>query len=124
MKTIHFTARCRAIVFSLAALLGAPQLASAIQMSVQPSMPSQWGTGSAFYLGHTVLASTDFNTLNAGGAYTVQCNHPATLPMTGERALPSSQRIRKEQADGHHPGAAARTSEYFGMAPDPRQHAA
>jgi len=90
MKAFQFTARCRAMLLSLAALLVAPQHASAIEMSVQPSMPSQWGTGSAFYLGHTVLASTDFNTLNAGGAYTVQCNHPATLPMTGERALPSS----------------------------------
>jgi hypothetical protein len=90
MKTIHFRARCRAMLFSTAALLVAPHHAFAVQMSVQPSMPSQWGTGSAFYLGHTVLASTDFNTLNAGGTYTVQCNHPATLPMTGERSLSSS----------------------------------
>ena len=56
-------------------------------MNAYVSTPSQWGTGSAFYHGHTVLASTPFNVLNAGGAYTVQCNHPATLPMTGERAL-------------------------------------
>jgi len=90
MKAIQFTARCRAMLLSFAALLVASQHASAIEMSVQPSTPSQWGNGSAFYLGHTVLASTDFNTLNAGGAYTAQCNHPATLPMTGERALASS----------------------------------
>jgi hypothetical protein len=75
---------------AMSALFGAPRLASAIDMSVYVSTPSQWGTGSAFYLGHTVLASTDFNVLNAGGGYTVQCNHPATLPMTGERALASS----------------------------------
>ena len=78
------------MVLCLAAMLGACQHASAVQMSVQPSTPSQWGNGSAFFFGHTVLASTDFNILNAGGAYTVQCNHPATLPMTGERALASS----------------------------------
>lgn len=87
MKVFHFPARCRAMLLSLAALLGAPQLASAIQMSVYASTPSQWGTGSAFYLGHTVLASTPYNNLSAGGTYTVQCNHPATLPMSGERTL-------------------------------------
>ncbi len=74
-------------------------------MSVYVSTPSQWGTGSAFYLGHTVLASTDFNTLNAGGTYTAQCNHPATsahVRRTGPGQL--HLRIRQEQADGHHPG--------------------
>jgi hypothetical protein len=90
MNAIQFTARGRAMWLSLAALLAAPQHASAVQMGVQPSIPSQWGNGSAFYHGHTVLASTDFNTLSAGGAYTAQCNHPATLPMTGERTLSSS----------------------------------
>jgi hypothetical protein len=78
------------MLLSLAVLLAAPQYVSAVAMSVQPSIPSQWGNGSAFYYGHTVLASSDFNILNAGGAYTVQCNHPATLPMTGERSLASS----------------------------------
>ena len=90
MKAFNFTSRCRALLLFLAALLSAPQLASAVQMSVYVSTPSQWGTGSAFYHGHTVLASTPFSTLNAGGAFTVQCNHPATLPMSGERALSSS----------------------------------
>jgi hypothetical protein len=78
------------MLFSLAALLGAPQLASAIQMNTYVSTPSQWGNGSAFYLGHTVLASTLFNNLVAGGAYTVQCNHPAVVPMAGERTLGST----------------------------------
>ena len=90
MKAFHFTSRCRAALFSLAALLSAPQFASAIQMKAYVSTPSQWGTGSAFYLGHTVLASTSFSTLVAGGSYTVQCNHPAILPMSGERTLSSS----------------------------------
>jgi len=90
MKSFHLTSRGRAMFLAFAALTGAPQFASAVQMNVYVSTPSQWGTGSAFYLGHTVLASTDFNILNAGGNYTVQCNHPATLPMTGERSLGSS----------------------------------
>lgn len=90
LRNPGFTSRGRAILWAIAALLGAPQLASAVQMDVYVSTPSQWGTGSGFNFGHTVLASTDFNTLNAGGAYTAQCNHPASLPMSGERALPSS----------------------------------
>jgi hypothetical protein len=90
LKKSRLTPRGRAIVLAVAAALGAPQLASAIQMSVYASRPSQWGTGSAFYLGHTVMASTPYNNLVAGGAYTVQCNHPAVLPMAGERTLSSS----------------------------------
>ena len=90
MKAFNLKSQCRAQLLFLAALLSAPQLASAVQMSVYVSTPTQWGTGSAFYHGHTVLASTPFSTLNAGGAFTAQCNHPASLPMTGERALSSS----------------------------------
>jgi hypothetical protein len=89
MKISRFTVRCRVTLLA-AAMLSAPQLASAIQMSVYASTPSQWGTGSSFFLGHTVSAYTPYNVLNAGGGYTVQCNHPATLPMTGERQLSST----------------------------------
>jgi len=89
MRTASFAKRGHAALLSIA-LLGMSQLASAISMSTYVMTPSQWGTGSAFYHGHTVSASTPFNTLNAGGAFTVQCNHPATLPMTGERALGSN----------------------------------
>ena len=55
MKSLRFTSRGRAMFLAIGALLGAPQFASAIQMSVYVSAPSQWGTGSAFYHGHTVL---------------------------------------------------------------------
>jgi hypothetical protein len=78
------------MLLAIAALSGAPQLATAVALDAYVSTPSQWGSGSAFYHGHTVLASTHFNGLNAGGGFTVQCNHPATLPMTGERALSST----------------------------------
>ncbi|HYJ40960.1 MAG TPA: hypothetical protein VEW08_09230 [Steroidobacteraceae bacterium] len=90
MKISQLTPRCRATLLGAAAMLGAPQLTSAIQMNVYVSTPSQRGTDSAFYLGHTVMASTPFNVLNAGGNYTVQCNHTATLPITGERTLAST----------------------------------
>jgi hypothetical protein len=90
MKSRRYTSRGRTISLAIGALLGAPQFASAIDLNTYVSTPSQWGTGSAFYHGHTVLASTPYNILNAGGGFTIQCNHPATLPMTGERALASS----------------------------------
>jgi len=85
MKSFHFTLRCRATLLAAAALAGTPHLASALDLYVTPSTIAQWGTGSSFHLGHTVTAFTDFNGLSAGGGYTVQCNHSATLPVTGER---------------------------------------
>jgi hypothetical protein len=89
MKIFHFNSRCR-VTLVAAAMLSASQFASAIEMSVYVSTPSQWGTGSSFFLGHTVMASTPYNALIAGGSYTVQCNHPAAIPMTGERTLSST----------------------------------
>lgn len=90
MKSLHVAPRFGAALLTLAAMACAPQLASAVQMRPYISMPSQWGTGSGFYLGHTVTASTNFNNLVAGGTYTAQCNHTATLPVMGERTLSSS----------------------------------
>ncbi len=89
-KKPGLTFRCRATLLTIAFALGVPQLASAVQLNVHVATIQQWGTGSGFYLGHTVLASSDFNQLTAGGAFTAQCNHSATLPVTGERTLSSS----------------------------------
>jgi hypothetical protein len=75
---------------ALAAMAGAPQLAFAVSVYGYPITIEQFGSGSAFYLGHTVTAKTDYSTLIAGGAYTVQCNHPATLPVQGERTISST----------------------------------
>lgn len=86
-KLSRLTLRCPTTLAAVPALLGVPQLASAVQMSTYVSTIQQWGTGSSFHLGHTVMASTNYNNLSAGGTYIVQCNHPATLPVTGERAL-------------------------------------
>jgi hypothetical protein len=90
MNACHFTSRACSMLLALVAALGAAPFASAVSLDKYVSTPSQWGTGSAFYLGHTVMASTPFSTLVAGGAYTVTCNHPAVIPMSGERSLSSS----------------------------------
>ena len=89
MKFFRLASRGHAALLTFV-LLGASPLASAVDLSTYVSTPSQWGTGSAFYHGHTVMAGTPFNTLNAGGGFTVQCNHPAVLMMTGERAFGST----------------------------------
>jgi hypothetical protein len=79
-----------AAMLCFAASISNAHLASAVTVHGYPITIEQFGSGSAFYLGHTVSASTDYSTLIAGGAYTVQCNHPATLPVTGERMISSS----------------------------------
>ena len=90
MKKPGLTLRCRATLLAIAALLGAPQLASAVQMSVYVTNIRQWGTGSGFYLGHTVSAFTNYNSLSAGGTYIAQCISATTIPVTGERGFSGS----------------------------------
>jgi hypothetical protein len=87
MKPSHFLSRARATLIGFTALLCASQSASAVSVDAYVTNIQQFGTGSAFYLGHTVLAHTIFTSLSAGGTYSAQCAHPATLPVTGERAL-------------------------------------
>lgn len=87
LKPFGLTLRCRTTLLAVAALLGGPQLAAAVQLNTYVSTIQQWGTGSGFNLGHTVSASTNYNNLSAGGSYIAQCNHTATLPVTGERTL-------------------------------------
>jgi hypothetical protein len=87
MKHPYFTFLKVVRLLAVAALMSVPQIASAINVSGYPSTIEQFGSGSAFYLGHTVMASTVFSTLTAGGTYTAQCNHPSTLPVTGERMI-------------------------------------
>jgi len=87
LKPAGLTLRFRTTLLAVAALLGVPQLAAAVQMSAYVSTIQQWGTGSGFHVGHTVSATTNYNNLSAGGTYVAQCNHPATLPVSGERTL-------------------------------------
>ena len=82
---------CKSVkVVALTALVAAPRLASALSLDAYVSTPTQYGIGSAFNFGHTVLASTNYSNLVAGGGYSAQCSHPATLAVTGERTLSSS----------------------------------
>jgi hypothetical protein len=70
-----------------AALLVTSTPAAAVGLTVIPSLIYQSGTSGAVYLGHTVDANTNYNRLVAGGSYTVTCNSPSTLPLTGQRTL-------------------------------------
>ena len=76
-----------ATLLAFTALITGSQMASAVRLGQYVSTIQQYGTGSAFNFGHTVLASTEFSSLTAGGTYSAQCAHPSTLPVTGERAL-------------------------------------
>jgi hypothetical protein len=90
MNISQVTFRMLSAVAALAALVTLPRVATAVNLAVQPSTIEQYGVGSAFYLGHTVLASTNYSNLVAGGGYSAQCAHPSTLPVTGERTLAST----------------------------------
>jgi hypothetical protein len=90
MKTPVVALRQFAAVAVLTAFVSAPRLASALTLDAYVSTPQQYGIGSAFNFGHTVMASTNFSNLVAGGGYSAQCNHPSTLAVTGERTLSST----------------------------------
>ena len=87
MNRMRFLTRKFAALFTFATLLVGSQLASAVNLAAYTSVPQQYGSGSAFNHGLTVMASTTFTTLTAGGNYSVQCANPGTLPVTGERVL-------------------------------------
>jgi len=89
MKT-SASSLARITTLAVAAMAGSPQLAFAVSVYGYPITIEQFGSGSAFHLGHVVTGMTDFSTLIAGGNYTAQCNHPATLPVQGERTLSST----------------------------------
>jgi hypothetical protein len=90
MNISKVTLRTLAAVAAFTALVALPRAATAVSLAVHPSTIEQYGIGSAFYLGHTVLASTSYSNLVAGGGYSAQCAHPLTLPVTGERTLAST----------------------------------
>jgi hypothetical protein len=77
----------RIVMFAGAALLaGAAQPAAAVEMSVYVTDPYQVMTGSSVRAGHTVIASTGYNRLVAGGEFEVVCNHPTmSLSAPGRR---------------------------------------
>src|SRR4051812_41143367 len=71
-------------------VLCAASPAFALRMSVFVSDPYQVMTSGNVRLGHTVLASTDFNRLVAGGTFVAQCASPQMLPVPGQRTVSSN----------------------------------
>jgi hypothetical protein len=82
--------RQAANTLAITALLFGAQAASALNMQVIVSNISQSGYTSSINLGHTVLASTPFNRLIAGGTFVVRCIDPRTSAITGQRTLSSA----------------------------------
>jgi hypothetical protein len=78
---------CHAVMLAVATLLvGSAQPAAAVEMSVYVTDPYQVMTGSSVRAGHTVIASTAYNRLTAGGEFEVRCNHPTmSLSAPGRR---------------------------------------
>jgi hypothetical protein len=64
--------------------------ASALTLKTVVASIYQVGNGSLVNLGHTVLASSNYNRLFAGGTYSAVCAAPEALPTTGQRFLSTS----------------------------------
>ena len=69
------------------AVLGAPEPASAVNLVTSVAPIYQVGTGSSVNIGHTAIASTNYNRLFAGGTYSAACGAPGVVPVTGQRFL-------------------------------------
>jgi len=75
----------------VAGLLCGAHAASALNMQVYVQSISQSAYTSSVNLGHTVLASTPYNRLIAGGTFVVRCTDPRTGTISGQRTLSSAQ---------------------------------
>jgi hypothetical protein len=64
--------------------------ASALTLQTVVAPIYQVGNGAQVNIGHTVLASTNYNRLTAGGSYSAVCAAPDVLPATGQRYLSTS----------------------------------
>jgi hypothetical protein len=72
------------------AALGFAGQASALTLNTVVAPIYQVGNGSQVNIGHTVLASTNYNRLFAGGTYSAGCAAPETMPTVGQRFLSAS----------------------------------
>jgi hypothetical protein len=80
--------RTSALSLALVVLaVGMSSIASAVNLSTVVAPIYQSGTGAGVYIGHTALASTNYNRLYAGGTYSVTCGAPGMVPLTGQRFL-------------------------------------
>jgi hypothetical protein len=92
MNTPHSRLPCMAWI-SAVALLVLSDRVSAISLKTVVAPIYQIGNGAAAQIGHTVLASTNYNRLAAGGTYSAGCNAPEMMPTTGQRFISASNLI-------------------------------
>lgn len=76
-------------LLAIGAALCVSGTASAITLRTSVAPIYQVGTGSTVSLGHTVIATTNYNRLYAGGTYSAVCAAPEVMPTTGQRFLPA-----------------------------------
>lgn len=79
-------ARLCALVAAAGVLLVRPA-AAVPQLHTVVSPPYQVNSGAGVRLGHTVIASTLYNRLTAGGTFSAGCINPVMAPATGQRTL-------------------------------------
>jgi hypothetical protein len=79
--------RCTSRVLALAAAMLSANTASAVSLHTVVSTIYQVGNGATVQLGHTAVASTNYNRLFAGGTYTATCASPDMVPAMGQRFL-------------------------------------
>jgi hypothetical protein len=85
MSSLNSIARVCAVVATGVLLV---QPASAVpQLKTIVSPPYQVSNGAGVRLGHTVIASTLYNRLTAGGTFSASCISPVMAPATGQRTL-------------------------------------
>jgi len=73
--------------YFIGAAFGMSSVASAVNLDTSVSPIYQVGNGASVRLGHTVIASTNYNRLFAGGTYIATCASPDMLPSPGQRFL-------------------------------------
>src|SRR5262249_14448560 len=74
-------------IAALAVIAGGSPRAYALRMQVVPSSIHQNAFTAGVYLGHTVLASTNYNRLFAAGAFEARCPSTYLYPIPGSRSL-------------------------------------
>lgn len=87
---------CGPSTFAIGALVliaASPMPAQALTMSVVPSSIHQDGYTAGIYLGHSVIAGSNMNRLNAGGTFEARCPSTYLYPIPGSRALPAQSLI-------------------------------
>jgi hypothetical protein len=74
-----------------------PSAAVAVELSTVVSPVYQVGTGSQVRIGHTALASTNYNRLYAGGSYTAVCGGGEIAQVTGANYLSAENYLGRLQ---------------------------